>query len=72
MGTEGEAKAGARSWARRSTLYQEYLAEREEILRHKWLVSERVGHDIGFDAALIDWVTHHRSGWRRARHAVAA
>lgn len=72
MGNEGEAKASTRSWARCSTLYQEYLAEREEILRHKWLVSERVGHDIGFDAALIDWVTHHRSGWRRARHAAAA
>ncbi len=71
MGTDADPRGGARSWARRSTLYQEYLAEREEILRHKWLESEKVGYDIGFDAALIDWVTHHRAGWRRARHAVA-
>ena len=26
-----------------SSLYREFLAEREEILRHKWLESEKVG-----------------------------
>ena len=26
-------------FAKRSTLYQEFLAEREEILRHKWIES---------------------------------
>ena len=31
-----------------SLLYQEFLAEREEILRHKWFQSEKVGHDTGF------------------------
>jgi hypothetical protein len=29
------------------SLYQEFLAEREEILRHKWLESERLGYDLG-------------------------
>ncbi|MBK9139029.1 MAG: DUF4032 domain-containing protein [Verrucomicrobia bacterium] len=48
-------------------LYQEYLAEREEILRHKWLASEKAGYDIGFDRALTEWVLHYRSGWREAR-----
>jgi hypothetical protein len=33
---------------KRSSLYREFLAEREEILRHKWLESEKVGRDIGF------------------------
>lgn len=46
-----------------SSVYQEFLAEREEILRHKWLWSERVRRDVGFDAALIDWVRHHRAAW---------
>ncbi len=31
-----------------SLLYKEFLAEREEILRHKWIESEKAGHDIGF------------------------
>lgn len=56
----------------RSTLYRELMAEREEILRHKWLWSERAGCDVGFDAALIDWVCHHRSAWRDSRRIKAA
>jgi hypothetical protein len=55
-----------------STVYAEFLAERDEILRHKWLLSENAGRDVGFEQALIDWVRHHRSEWRRRRRAAAA
>ena len=48
--------------------YRDYLAEREEILRHKWVMSEAAGRDVGFEAALLDWVRHHRAAWRRLRH----
>lgn len=50
-----------------SVLYKEFLAEREEILRHKWLESEKAGHDIGFERALLDWIVRYRSGWRDQR-----
>lgn len=50
-----------------SVLYKEFLAEREEILRHKWLESEKVGHDIGFEKALLDWIVKFRSSWREKR-----
>lgn len=50
-----------------SSLYQRYLAERDEILRHKWLESEKEGHDIGFEQALVDWVLNHRSKWRKKK-----
>ena len=50
-----------------STMYQEFLAEREEILRHKWLESEKAGKDIGFERALLDWVRNHRSEWKSQR-----
>lgn len=52
---------------RNSMLYREFLAEREEILRHKWLESEKAGHDIGFEKALLDWVMRHRGAWREKR-----
>jgi hypothetical protein len=52
---------------RESLLYKEFLAEREEILRHKWLESEKVGHDIGFERALLDWIVKYRSSWRQQR-----
>ena len=50
-----------------SSLYREYLAEREEILRHKWIESEKAGRDIGFERALLDWIVKYRSGWRDVR-----
>jgi hypothetical protein len=56
----------------RSSLYREFLAEREEILRHKWCESEKAGRDIGFDNALVSWVMRHRAQWVRDRRARAA
>jgi hypothetical protein len=47
-----------------SVLYKEFLAEREEILRHKWIESEKSGQDIGFERALLDWIVKYRSAWR--------
>ncbi len=52
-----------------SVLYKEFLAEREEILRHKWLESEKAGHDIGFEKALLDWIVRFRSSWRDKRRS---
>ena len=59
----------SREFVKQSSLYQEFLAEREEILRHKWLESERLGHDIGFERALLDWIRKHRESWRVARRS---
>ncbi len=52
-----------------STLYREFQAEREEILKHKWIESEKIGRDIGFELALTDWIVRHRSKWRKKRQA---
>ena len=54
-----------------SLLYREFLAEREEIMRHKWIESQKAGHDIGFEKALLDWIVNHRRGWREWRRKVA-
>ncbi|MEM6885654.1 MAG: hypothetical protein AAF571_11530 [Verrucomicrobiota bacterium] len=50
-----------------SDLYREFLSEREEILKHKWIESEKVGYDIGFEKALLDWIVQHRAHWRSER-----
>ncbi|NDC80572.1 MAG: DUF4032 domain-containing protein [Verrucomicrobia bacterium] len=52
---------------RNSALYREFLLEREEILRHKWYLSEQAGHDVGFEKALLDWIVKHRAEWRNLR-----
>jgi hypothetical protein len=54
-------------FVKNSVLYKEFLAEREEILKHKWIESEKAGSDIGFEKALLDWIVKHRSNWREKR-----
>ncbi|ACB77860.1 hypothetical protein [Opitutus terrae] len=67
MSSSASEPATSRDFVKQSSLYQEFLAEREEILKHKWLESERLGYDIGFERALLDWIRKHREGWRAAR-----
>lgn len=45
---------------------QEFLAEREEILKHKWCLSEARQEDVGFENALFDWLQKHRPAWKKA------
>ncbi|HBM85647.1 MAG TPA: hypothetical protein DD423_02485 [Opitutae bacterium] len=67
MSTSRNATNSGNDFAERSSLYQEFLAEREEILRHKWIESEKKGKDIGFERALLDWIRKHRNSWRQTR-----
>ena len=53
--------------ASRSSLYKEFLAERDEIMKHKWIESEKAGYDIGFERALLDWIRNHRDEWKNKR-----
>ena len=55
---------------RNSSLYKEFLAERAEILRHKWIESEKAGYDIGFERALMDWIVKYRSAWYEQRQTI--
>ena len=63
-------EATGKDLVEKSSLYREFQAEREEIMRHKWIESEKVGYDIGFEHALTDWIMRHRSKWRRGRQPV--
>ena len=65
MSTHSE---GDLRFLKESSLFQEFIAERDEILRHKWIESEKAGYDIGFEKALLEWVIRHRSGWLERRH----
>lgn len=67
MSTTSQAPSFKRDFVQKSSLYQEFLAEREEILRHKWLESEKAGRDIGFERALLDWIRKYRDTWRKNR-----
>jgi len=61
------SKEDRSQFVKNSVLYKEFLAERAEILKHKWIESEKAGKDIGFEKALLDWIVKHRSNWREKR-----
>ena len=67
MSDETKEQLSMNDLLKNSSLYREFQAEREEILKHKWIESEKAGHDIGFERALTDWIVKHRSKWRKAR-----
>ncbi|MBI2929669.1 MAG: hypothetical protein HYY24_28745 [Verrucomicrobia bacterium] len=69
MSNDSSKQTDANDLLKNSSLYREFQAERDEILRHKWIESEKAGYDIGFERALTDWIVKHRSKWRRARQA---
>lgn len=47
------------------SLYRQFLDERDEIMKYKWVRSEDAGHDIGLETALIDWTRFHREQWKK-------
>jgi Domain of unknown function (DUF4032) len=69
MSDDMKSCLSANELLKNSSLYREFQAEREEILRHKWLESEKAGRDIGFERALTDWIIKHRSKWRKGRQS---
>lgn len=62
-----EGTSETQGFFKNSALYREFLSEREEILKHKWIESEKLGYDIGFEKALLDWIVKHRAKWRASR-----
>ncbi|MEA1927773.1 MAG: hypothetical protein U9N73_06165 [Candidatus Auribacterota bacterium] len=53
----------ARTW-REKRLELSSRNQMEQILKHKWLESEKVGHDIGKDA-VSDWIDKYAAIWRK-------
>lgn len=47
--------------------FQLFCEMREEIMKHKWIESEKEKRDIGFDAALTDWMKNHRKKWLESK-----
>lgn len=48
-----------------TALYKHFLKMREEVLKHKWIESEKAHHDVGFEYALVDWIVNYKNSWDR-------
>ena len=56
--------SAANSILQNSALYREFLEEREQILKNKWYMSEKEGKDVGFERALLSWISNYRTEWK--------
>ncbi len=50
-----------------TSLYKEFLAIKEEVMKHKWYESEKAGYDIGFARAVIGWTMRFKTQWLKNR-----
>ena len=48
-----------------SDAFAEFQAELQEVMRYKWVESEKAGQDIGFEKALKQWSETLRPEWRK-------
>lgn len=45
-------------------MYQRWLLEQKAVEVHKWYLSEKAGHDVGWQYANWNWVmAGHRARW---------
>lgn len=51
-----------------SLLYKMFARQRDEILRYKWIESEKAGVDIGFEKALLGWLVKNSAAWQKQRN----
>ena len=49
---------------RQKKMRQDGKEQLRQIERHKYLVSQKAGYDIGWEAAAQDWIDHHAGPWR--------
>jgi hypothetical protein len=40
-------------------------SQREEIKKYKWIESEKIGHDIGWERATREWMQKHFPQWKQ-------
>ena len=39
-----------------------------EIRKHKWLESEKIGEEVGFATAALDWINKYGHAWLSWKH----
>jgi hypothetical protein len=58
-----------REWLRSQDLVHPIIeliwSQQEEIEKFKWIESERRGHDVGWECAVLLWRAGHYEDWRR-------
>ena len=52
---------------KRDPLADVFRSQQEEIRKYKWIESEKLGQDIGWERAAREWMQNHFPDWKRDR-----
>jgi len=52
---------------KRDHLADVFRSQQDEIKKYKWIESEKVGRDIGWERAVREWMQNHFPNWKRDR-----
>jgi len=44
-----------------------HRSQYEEIAKYKWIESQKIGRDIGWERASQEWLQKHFPAWKRSR-----
>lgn len=58
-------EAGAGSLWRKEKMRVDGQRQLQEIEQHKYVLSQQLGYDVGWEQAATDWIEHHAGAWRR-------
>jgi hypothetical protein len=58
--SNADTDAIADCWVRNTLLFRRWEDMKRDILLHKWYESERAGHDIGWERAVVDYMVRVR------------
>lgn len=56
-------KHQSKKW-RQERIKKDLQEQFEEMLKHKWIESEKAGKDLG-EAAFVDWINKYAEQWRK-------
>lgn len=49
---------------RRDKMRRDSQQQLKQIEEHKYHMSQKAGHDVGWEVAATEWVEHHAAAWR--------
>lgn len=56
------------TWLKNTLLFRQWEHMKEDILLHKWYESEKVGYDIGWERAAVDWMIKYGPNAKQPRN----
>lgn len=56
----------AKEFVFKSNFFKEYCQKKEQVMKYKWIESEKQGRDIGLEKAWLQWEARYYRTWKNS------